>query len=145
MQFQFNVTPMTPPSAPEAPGVPHAENAELLRQILEVQRQQLTLMQASAAAHDAASRWRAFLTRWRGDFPELGESCRLILPVLERTYGALINDLADHLRQNGNAALDNDFALQEFLDRYGMRLAQLGTILNLVAPLAESSSQGEST
>ena len=40
-------------------------------------------------------------------------------------------------------AIDNDFALQEFLDRYGMRLAQLGTILNLVAPLAECSTQGE--
>jgi hypothetical protein len=35
--------------------------------------------------------------------------------------------------------------VQEFLDRYGMRLAQLGTILNLVAPLAEAGpSQGES-
>src|SRR5580693_2026902 len=30
------------------------------------------------------------------------------------------------------------------LDRYGMRLAQLGTILNLVAPLAEAGSQNES-
>ena len=145
MQFQFNVTPMTQPTAPEPPGVPPAETADLLRQILEVQRQQLSLMQASAAAHDVASRWRAFLARWREDFPDLGESCRLVLPVLERSYGALISELAEHLRQNGNGALDNDFALQEFLDRYGMRLAQLGTILNLVAPLAESSSQGESS
>src|SRR5712692_4351580 len=98
MQFQFNVTPMTQPSAPEPPGGPHAET-DLLRQILEVQRQQLTLMQASAAAHDAGARWRAFLARWREDFPALGESCRLVLPVLERCYGALINELADHLRQ----------------------------------------------
>lgn len=144
MQFQFNVTPTTPPAAAEAPGVPHTDTADLLRQILEVQRQQLSLMQASAAAHDAAVRWRAFLARWRDDFPELGESCRSVLPVLERSYAALINELADRLRQDGTGALDSDFALQEFLDRYGMRLAQLGTILNLVAPLAESSAQGES-
>ena len=40
---------------------------------------------------------------------------------------------------------DDGDALQEFLDRYGMRLAQLGTILNLVAPLAEAAPHGEST
>jgi hypothetical protein len=112
--------------------------------MLEVQREQLNLLRVSVAAHDAGSRWRAFLARWRTDFPELPESCRVALPILERTYGAMINELSDQLRQQGSDALDTDFALQEFLDRYGMRLAQLGTILNLVAPLAEASSQGES-
>jgi hypothetical protein len=141
MQFDYNITPMPQPTPP---GAPHAETADLLRQILEVQRQQLSLMQAAAAAHDAGARWRAFLARWRDDFPDLAEKCRQVLPLLERSYGALIHDLAEHLRQNGNGALDNDFALQEFLDRYGMRLAQLGTILNLVAPLAECGAPGES-
>jgi hypothetical protein len=35
--------------------------------------------------------------------------------------------------------------LQDFLDRYGMRLAQLGTILNLVGPLAEAGNQSEAS
>lgn len=143
MQYHFDVTSSSPAAASQPPAVPSNDPNELLRQMLEVQRQQLAVLQASAAAHDAGSRWRAFLARWREDFPELGESCRAILPLLERSYGALIADLAEHLRQNGNGALDNDFALQEFLDRYGMRLAQLGTILNLVAPLAECGAQGE--
>ena len=69
--------------------------------------------------------------------------CTAVADIIHLKNGRTI--VADHVRQNGNGALDNDFALQEFLDRYGMRLAQLGTILNLVAPLAESSSQGEST
>ena len=63
------------------------------------------------------------------------------MPILERTYGKLITELTDHLSQSGDEALDNDFTLQEFLDRFGMRLAQLGTILNLVAPLAEVGAQ----
>jgi hypothetical protein len=96
------------------------------------------------ATHDANARWRAFLARWREDFPELPESCQQALPILERSYSALIAELAEYLRQDGNETLDTDFALQEFLDKYGMRLAQLGTILNLVAPLAEASQQGES-
>jgi hypothetical protein len=63
------------------------------------------------------------------------------MPLLERCYGQLISDLTDRLGEED--ALDSQFAVQEFLDRYGMRLAQLGTILNLVAPLAEAGSQGE--
>jgi hypothetical protein len=65
------------------------------------------------------------------------------MPLLERCYGQLISDLTERLNEE-EGALENDFSLQEFLDRYGMRLAQLGTILNLVAPLAEAGSQGES-
>lgn len=148
MNFQFDVSTFTPLTEHEAaPSAPPPETPlDLLRQILDVQRQQLTLAQQAAAAHDHGARWRAFLNRWREDFPDLSEYCREVLPLLERAYGALIADLVEHLRQNGNDSIDNDFALQEFLDRYGMRLAQLGTILNLVAPIAEAgSSQGEAT
>jgi hypothetical protein len=143
MNSQFDVTPFA--SAPIlAPALASgAETVELLRQLLEIQREQLGLLRTSAAAHDASSRWRAFLARWREDFPGLGGSCREALLILEKTYGAVLAELVEYLRENGGG-LETDFALQEFLDRFGMRLAQLGTILNLVAPLAEASSQGES-
>ena len=142
MNFQMDVTPVLPPTAPPAAPTPDPETITLLKQILEVQREHLAYLRA---AHDVGSRWRAFMARWREDFPDLATSCKEVVPLLEKSYGALISELADQLRQQGDNALENDFALQEFLDRYGMRLAQLGTILNLVAPLAESSSQGEST
>ena len=143
---QFQVTPFaaSPVEAPrELP--PGTESVELLRQILEIQREQLGLARAAAAAHDAGARWRALLARWRQDFPDLSEACKEAIPILERTYGAMMAELAEQLRQDGNGALESDFALQEFLDKYGMRLAQLGTILNLVAPLAEASAQSESS
>jgi hypothetical protein len=115
---------------------------DLLRQILEVQREQLAYQRAAAAAHDMTARWRAYLARWQNEFPGLSEDCRRAMPLLERCYGQLIADLTARLTDEDG--LDNDFALQEFLDRYGMRLAQLGTILNLVAPLAEAGPQNES-
>ena len=146
MNFHFELSPFVAhPAAPEPPPVPPSETIDLLRQILEVQRDQLTQLRANAAAHDTLSRWRAFLSRWQGDFPTLGEDCRRTLPVLERTYGKLLADLSSQISQEGDEALDTDFALQEFLDRYGMRLAQLGTILNLVAPLAEAAPPPEAT
>ncbi len=144
MQFQFDIAstyPTTSEAASSSPTPANVEMLALLRQILEVQREHLSFLRAT---HDANARWRAFLARWREDFPELPESCQQALPILERSYSALISELAEYLRQDGTETLDTDFALQEFLDKYGMRLAQLGTILNLVAPLAEASQQGES-
>jgi hypothetical protein len=120
------------------------EIADLLRQLLDVQREQLVQLRASVAAHDMGVRWRAFLERWQRDFPDLSGACRQAIPTLEHTYGMLITELTEHLSQQGDEALDSDFTLQEFLDRYGMRLAQLGTILNLVSPLAEAGSADES-
>ena len=144
MQFQFDIAstyPTTSEAASSSPTPANVEMLALLRQILDVQREHLSFLRAT---HDANARWRAFLARWREDFPELPESCQQALPILERSYSSLISELAEYLRQDGTETLDTDFALQEFLDKYGMRLAQLGTILNLVAPLAEASQQGES-
>src|SRR5262249_41910946 len=124
MHFQFDMTPVTPLSLPEPS--PAAAQVELLREMLDVQKEQLKQLRAS---HDMGGRWRAFLTRWQEEFPDLAVACRKALPAIERAYGKLMADLTDTVCQDGGDALDTDFALQEFLDRYGMRLAQLGTIL----------------
>ena len=143
MHFQIEASTFAAGPKPE-PLTAAGETADLLRQILDVQREQLHCQRASAAAHDMGARWRAFLSRWQQDFPDLSKACREALPILERSYGKLIATLTEQLCQDGDDALDNDFAMQEFLDRYGQRVLQLGTILNLVAPLAEAGSQGES-
>jgi hypothetical protein len=143
MYFQFDLD-LFHSASPAAPSSTATELAtvDLLRQMLEVQKEHLNV---TRAAHDAGSRWRAFLSRWREDFPDLPKSCRDVLPLLEKSYGALIGELAEHLRDEAPDGIDTDFALQELLDRFGMRLAQLGTLLNLVGPLAEASSQSESS
>jgi hypothetical protein len=143
MNFQIDVSSCTPSPESAPPSTGSSEVVELLRQILEVQREQLAYQRNAAAAHDMTARWRAFLSRWNNEFPGLSDACRRVMPLLEKCYGQMITDLTERLSEDD--ALDTDFAVQEFLDRYGMRLAQLGTILNLVAPLAEAgSSQGES-
>jgi hypothetical protein len=135
MNFQLEMAPIAGSPA-DAVTLSNAESVDLLRQILEVQREQLTHLRA---VHDNNARWRAFLARWQSDFPDLSEACKEAVPSLERTYVNLISELTDRLSgQDGDDNLDTDFALREFLDLYGMRLAQLGTILNLVAPLAEA-------
>src|SRR5438445_5421846 len=120
--FDISAVPPTPsgPAPAESAQLP----VQLLQQILEVQREQLAQLRATAAANDHSARWRALVTRWRQEFPDLHDTCRQALPILERAYGAIIAALAEELRQNGEDALDSDFAMQDFVDRYGMRLGQ---------------------
>lgn len=135
MNFQIDMAPAAGHSGEGLSSTP-VEMVDLLRQILEVQKEQLNHLKA---VHDHQARWRAFLARWQTDFPDLAEGCRQTVPVLERVYVNLISELTARLGTGEEEeSLDSDFALREFLDLYGMRLAQLGTILNQVAPLAES-------
>ena len=145
MNFQIDVSSSLPQKASEphpSPTERGPDVADLLRQILEVQREQLAYQRAAAAAHDMAARWRAYLSRWSDEFPYLSDGCKKAMPHLERVYGQMITDLAEKVNDD-DEGLDSEFAVQEFLDKYGMRLAQLGTILNLVAPLAEAGNTAE--
>lgn len=144
MNFQFEVAQQTPPANSEMqPGDPASTTLELMKQMLDVQREQLHLARAMAAAHDAQARWRQVLSRWNEQFPSLPEACKHVLPTLERAYMDLISQLTGQLL-DGDESIDNEFALAEFLDRYGMRLGQLGTLLSVVGPLAEVAATPES-
>jgi hypothetical protein len=144
MHFQFEVAPTFTSAVPEyaPPPASTAESTALLRQILEVQREHLQLQRAAAASHDVVARWRACLGRWEGDFPDLAASCKHVVPTLERVYLRMIRDLVDQLHDVGDG-VENEFVLTEFLDRYGMRLGQLSTIVTLLAPLAEAGARPE--
>jgi len=145
MHFQFEVSALVPPPADAARAeAPAGDLADLLREMLEVQREQLQWLRHSANAHDAGNRWRAVLSRWQNDFSDLPAACKSVLPQLERAYIAQIAELTEHLRQDGDDPIGNEFALSEFLDRFGIRLSQLGGILSLVGPLADiAEASGE--
>src|SRR5262245_40217359 len=136
MLFQFESASPGKPETPPQTG-DTAEATALLRQMLDVQRQSLELQRAALSVHDAGARWRNVLARWQEDFSGLPDACKFALPLLERAYVDLVAELTDHLRNQGSDALANEFALAEFLDRYGGRLNQLATLLNVVSPIAE--------
>lgn len=113
-----------------------------MRSLIEVQRESLHIQKTTLANQDHLQRWRAFLTRWNGEFPDLGEQSKKSLPILERTYARMIQELLEKLADE--EIVDNDFAMQDLLERYGVRLSQLGTLINLVTPLADATPNQES-
>ncbi|HTD78746.1 MAG TPA: hypothetical protein VK898_13995 [Chloroflexota bacterium] len=156
MTFQFDTSQqhLRPPSAPQQPG---DNTQELLRQLLEAQRdntaqqrellmqmlavQQEQLNQARTAAADAQARWRNLLSRWQAQHPEFADQCRQAYPLLEKAYVGLLVGMVEEVAQQGEDALDTDFTVQEFLDRYGMRIGQLSHLLSVIGPLAEAAAQ----
>ncbi|MCS7020373.1 MAG: hypothetical protein NZ703_09250 [Gemmataceae bacterium] len=141
MNTSLYVTPVAPVALPEPN--PARDSVELLRQILHIQQEQLHLMKMQMSAQDHAARSRAFLQRWQAEYPELSSGCRQALPLLERAYVHLLREMTERLNQLEPDEVCDDFWLGEFLDRYGMRLSQLGNILSQLAPLAEAAAATE--
>ena len=48
-----------------------------------------------------------------------------------------MDEMVHHLRDEQSNELDDDFSVNEFLDRFAIRASQIGTILNLVGQMAE--------
>jgi hypothetical protein len=153
MQFQFDIasTGKTPPPAPPMKITPETV-PDLLWQILELQRDQFSqiidlqreqLNHARATAQDNLARWRNLLSRWAEQYPQFAEQCKLAYPLMERCYVQMLGSMVEELSQQGEDALDSDFAVQEFLDRYGVKIGQLSHLLGIVGPLSEAAQQNE--
>jgi len=92
---------------------------------------------------DNLARWRQLLSRWAKDQPEFAALCKKAYPLMERAYVYLLVQMVDEIAQQGDEALDGDFAIQEFLDRFGMKVGQLSHLVSIVGPLADAANQLE--
>jgi hypothetical protein len=138
MNAPLYVTPPLPIPMPD-PTPTAREVVDLLRQLIGLQQEQVGLIKTQLANQDNATRWRSFLARWDQEFPNIGTACKQALPILERTYLSLIRDLTERVNSSDNGDLEDEFVLSEFLDRFGIRLGQMGNILSQLAPLAEAA------
>jgi hypothetical protein len=155
MQFSFDVssTNTAKPAAPLPQGSSLEVVADLLRQLVDVQREQHQLMgqileitreqlgHSRMVHQENMARWRNLMARWEKDYPELSAHCKKIYPAMEKAYLQMIENLAHDVADQGDEPLDTDFALQEFLDRHGMRVSQLGHLLGIVGPLSEAGPE----
>jgi transketolase len=152
MQFQFDIAstaaaPPKPLPQPTSESVP-----ELLRQMMEMQREGFTQMlelqrehlnHARTVAQENQARWRHLLARWEKDHPELADSCKTAYPRMEKSYAQLLANLVEEIAEAGDDALDTEFSVQEFLDRYGMKVGQLSHLLGIIGPLSEAAQQAD--
>lgn len=118
------------------------QNLELQRQVLELQRQHLELTRETTQfARDQRARQIAELERWQQGHDGVIDHCKETLGRLEQVHASLMRELAEYVEENHENLVDGDFALSDFVDRFGPRLAHLNTMLAVLRPLAAASKR----
>ncbi|HWE36686.1 MAG TPA: hypothetical protein VG406_08970 [Isosphaeraceae bacterium] len=113
-----------------------SQTLELQRQSLDMQRQQLDLARELAqVSREQRQRQFAELERWQAGHEGVIDHCREALGQLEQVHAALMGDLANYVDDNHEHLIEGDFALSDFVDRFGPRLAHLNTMLAILRPL----------
>ncbi len=121
-----------------------SQTLELQRQSLEIQRQQLELSrEAAQVSREQRARQISELERWQTGHESVLENCRDSLTSLEQVHAALMGDLAEYVSENHENLIDGEFALTDFVDRFGPRLAHLNTMLAVLRPLAAAIRKPE--
>src|ERR1700722_7591570 len=122
------------------------QSLEMQRQTMEMQRQQLELTrELTQVNREQRQRQIAELERWQQGHEHVLDGCRESLTNLEQVHAALMGDLANYVRENYENLLDGEYALTDFVDRFGPRLDHLNTMLAVLRPLAAAIRKTETT
>ena len=133
--FSIDVTPDRRATAPTTDS--GAETAALLRQLVGLQQKQCKLMEDLIQSVNAAQKQRQNeLHQWRESNPELAAQCRTAVDTLCRVQSQFLKNLTQDVADNEEYLVDGDFMLQEFVDRYGPRLAHLNGVLQVLSQLS---------
>lgn len=123
-------------SAP-TPAADEVEQTRLLREILTAQDRQNELLEELVNQLSAAQKQRnQELGQWKSANPYLAQNCRQAAEALSRVQTEFLNTLTEEVNNNADVLCDGEFMLNEFVDRFGPRLAHLNGVLQVLAQLA---------
>ena len=109
----------------------------LLRQLVAGQMRQNELLDEINQHLSQTQKQRAMeLGQWKEANPELAQSCRMAAETLSRVQTQFLANLTDEIYDNEECLLDGEFMLNEFVDRYGPRLAHLNGVLQVLSQLS---------
>ncbi len=117
---------------------------EMQKQLVELQRQHLELTREMVhVSREQRSRQAAEIERWQQSHSTMIEACKPSLAKLEAVHASLMQELTQHIDENHENLLEGDFALSDFVDRFGPRLAHLNTMLAVLRPLSLSLKKSD--
>ena len=138
---QIDVSHGGSPSHVPGPGAANAELTSVLREILAAQDRQNELLEELVGQLGAAQRQRAAeLGQWKQANPHLARNCRLAAEALSKVQTEYLSSLTDEITENYETLRDGEFMLNEFVDRFGPRVAHLNGLLQVLSQLSAASS-----
>jgi hypothetical protein len=121
-----------------------AETNRLLRDIAVLQHKSCELLVELLNQVSQQQRQRtAELKAWKEANPQLAQSCRRAAESLAKVHTEFLAGMARDAAENADDFADSEYALGEFIDRYGPRLAHFNGVLQLFAQLGAPLPQPE--
>ena len=118
---------------------------EALQRLADGQDRQNELLEELVEQMGASQRQRAAeLGQWRQENPHLANSCRIAAEALGKIQTEYLENLTEEIGDNEDVYSDGGFMLNEFIDRYGPRLAHLNGLLQVLSQLSSAQSSQSS-
>ena len=146
LSSQIDVT--TGPYMPPTPATRDTEAQQilLLRELLAAQDRQNELLEELVTQLNGQQKQRALeLGQWKQANPHLAYSCRVAAEALGKVQAEFLGSLTREINQNYESLLDGEFMLNEFVDRFGPRLAHLNGLLQVLSQLSSTSNASNSS
>lgn len=140
--FRIEVGPHA--SEPSLPSNTHQqpdnEVSTLLHQLVIGQDRTNELLEDLVEQMASTQRQRANeLGQWKDANPILARRCRAAAEALSQVQTEFLHNLTCEVNDNYEGMLDGEFVLNEFVDRYGPRLAHLNGVLQLLSQLSANT------
>ena len=118
------------------------EQALLLRELLAAQDRQNELLEELIQQVGAVQRQKAKeLGQWKRANPELSQQCRRAAEALSKVQTEFLSNLTEEIDDNYEHFMGGEFMLNEFVDRFGPRLAHLNGVLQVLGQLSAPPSR----
>lgn len=118
-------------------GRQEAEQTRLLREILAAQDRQNELLEELVGHLGSAQRQRSTeLGQWKQANPHLARNCRRAAEALGKVQTEFLESLTTEVSDNYESLMGGDFMLNEFVDRFGPRMAHLNGLLQVLSQLS---------
>ena len=138
---QIDVAQTSYPAPPARAQGSAGEHTLLLRELLAGQDRQNELLEELVNQLSGAQKQRASeLGQWKQANPHLARSCRIAAETLGKVQTEFLDSLTQEITDNADALMDGDFMLNEFVDRFGPRMAHLNGLLQVLSQLSAAVS-----
>jgi len=113
------------------------DQTQLLRELLSAQDRQNELLEELIGQLHPNQRQRANeLGQWKQANPHLARRCRRAAEKLGKVQTEFLDGITQEINANFDTLVEGDFMLNEFIDRYGPRLAHLNGLLQVLSQLS---------
>jgi len=117
------------------------EQTELLRDILSAQDRNNALLEELLRTMNTAHKQRSVeLNQWKQANPALARQCRQAAETLSRIHVEYLDTMTEEITASADGLMEGEFLLNEFVDRFGPRLAHLNGMIQVLAQLSSANN-----